>query len=46
MDGTYFNLDFTYGIILDKRNQVFQPTAGYRTKFIQSLPLFKIHHQY
>ena len=39
MDGTYTNLDFAYAIILDKRNQVFQPTSGYRTKFSQSLPL-------
>ena len=39
MDGTFTNVDFSYGITLDKRNQVFMPTAGYRTKFIQSLPL-------
>ena len=39
MDGNYTNLDFAYAIILDKRNQVFQPTAGYRTQFTQSLPL-------
>ncbi len=39
MDGNYTNLDFSYGIVWDKRNQVFQPTAGYRTKFSQSLPL-------
>ena len=39
MDGTYSNLDFAYGLILDMRNQPFQPTDGYRTKFIQSLPL-------
>jgi len=39
MDGNYTNLDFSYGIVWDRRNQVFQPTAGYRTKFIQSLPI-------
>ena len=39
MDGTYTNMDFAYGITVDKRNQVFQPTEGYRTKFIQSLPI-------
>ncbi len=41
MDGNYTNLDFSYGIVWDKRNQVFQPTAGYRTKFSQSLPLIQ-----
>ena len=39
MDGTFSNIDFTYGITLDKRNQAFQPTDGYRAKFIQTLPL-------
>ena len=39
MDGTFTNLDFSYAIVLDKRNQAFQPTAGYRTKFQQTLPI-------
>ena len=39
MDGNFTNLDFAYGIVLDKRNQIFQPTSGYRTKFLQSVPL-------
>jgi len=39
MDGTYYNLDFDYGITWDKRNQPFQPTSGYITKFEQSLPV-------
>jgi len=39
MDGTFTNLDFAYSIIADRRNQVFQPTEGYRTKFTQSLPI-------
>ena len=39
MDGTFNNMDFSYGITVDKRNQVFQPTSGYRTKFSQTLPL-------
>ena len=39
MEGTYSNVDFAYGITMDKRNQVFQPTAGYRAKFLQTLPL-------
>ena len=39
MQGSYFNLDFNYGIVVDKRNQPFQPSSGYRTKFSQSLPI-------
>ena len=39
MDGTYYNLDFDYGIAWDRRNQPFQPTSGYITKFEQSLPI-------
>jgi outer membrane protein insertion porin family len=39
MGGDYFNMDFDYAIILDKRNQSWQPTDGYRTKFYQSIPL-------
>tara|TARA_Y100000590_G_scaffold28192_2_gene31647 strand:+ start:1986 stop:4232 length:2247 start_codon:yes stop_codon:yes gene_type:complete len=39
MEGNYSNIDFVYGIAYDKRNQTWQPTDGFRTKFIQSLPL-------
>jgi len=41
MEGNYFNSDFQYGITLDKRNQSFQPTEGYRTTFTQSLPIIQ-----
>ena len=41
MDGTFTNADFGYGITIDKRNQTYQPTAGYRTKFLQSLPVLQ-----
>ena len=41
MDGGYFNSDFTYGITLDKRNQSFQPTEGYKTTFSQTLPIIQ-----
>ena len=41
MEGNFFNVDFTYGLMLDKRNQSFKPTEGYRTKFIQSLPIIQ-----
>ena len=39
MDGNYYNVDLNYGIILDKRNQSFQPSSGYRTEFAQALPI-------
>jgi len=39
MDGSFTNLDFTYGITADKRNQRFNPTDGYRAKFSQKIPL-------
>ena len=41
MEGNFFNVDFTYGLILDKRNQSFKPTEGYRTSFLQSLPIIQ-----
>jgi outer membrane protein insertion porin family len=41
MDGTFTNLDFTYSVTVDKRNQPFQPTAGYRSKFLQTLPIIQ-----
>ena len=41
MDGTFTNLDFAYAIIADRRNQAFQPTAGYRSKFVQTLPVIQ-----
>ena len=41
MDGTYTNIDFGYGITWDRRNQVYQPTSGYRAKFTQNLPIIQ-----
>ena len=41
MEGNYFNTDFTYSLIADKRNQVFRPTEGYRASFTQSLPIIQ-----
>ena len=41
MEGNYFNTDFTYSLIADKRNQVFKPTEGYMTSFTQSLPIIQ-----
>ena len=39
MDGSYSNVDFLYGITVDKRNQAFQTSSGYRAKFLQSIPI-------
>ena len=41
MEGTFTNADFDYGIVVDKRNQTFKPTDGYRARFVQSLPLIQ-----
>ena len=41
MDGSFMNVDLVYGITLDKRDQVFKPTEGYRAKFYQSLPIIQ-----
>ncbi len=37
--GTYFTTDIGYTIDLDKRNQRFQTTDGFQSKFIQNIPL-------
>ena len=41
MEGNYFNTDLTYGITLDKRDQSFRPTEGYKTTFVQTLPIIQ-----
>ena len=41
MEGNFFNADLNYAITLDKRNQRFRPTQGYKTTFRQSLPLIQ-----
>ena len=41
MQGKFTNLDFHYGLTFDERNQPFQTTGGYRTKFSQSIPLIQ-----
>ncbi len=38
-EGEYLDTSFTYGLDLDKRNQRFQTTSGYRSTFNQSVPL-------
>ena len=39
MEGNFTNVDLGYGITVDRRNQPYQPTAGYRTKFNQTIPI-------
>ena len=38
-EGEYFDTSFSYGLDLDKRNQRFQTSSGYRSRFSQSIPL-------
>ena len=38
-EGEYFDTSFSYGFDLDKRNQRFQTSDGYRSRFNQSIPL-------
>ena len=38
-DGGDVDMNFSYGLDYDKRNQRFMPTDGYRSSFGQSLPL-------
>ncbi len=37
--GSYFTTDLNYVIDLDKRNQRFQTSDGYQSKFVQGIPL-------
>ena len=41
MEGDFFNIDFTYGLTLDKRDQSWKPTEGYKTTFVQTLPIIQ-----
>tara|TARA_B100000686_G_scaffold68521_1_gene74207 strand:- start:376 stop:2604 length:2229 start_codon:yes stop_codon:yes gene_type:complete len=38
-EGEYFDLTFGYKLDLDKRNQRYQTTDGYRSRFYQKIPL-------
>ena len=38
-EGTYFTTNIGYVLDLDKRNQRFQTTDGFQSKFIQNIPL-------
>ena len=37
--GSYFTTEFGYVLDLDKRNQRFQTTDGFQSKFVQNIPL-------
>ena len=39
MEGTYSNIDFSYGITFDQRDQAFETTRGYQLKWSQTLPI-------
>ena len=39
-EGEYFDLDFSYKLDVDKRNQRYQTTDGYRSRFSQRIPIF------
>ena len=38
-EGSYFDSEFSYGLSLNRLNQRYQPTDGYKSTFYQSLPL-------
>ena len=38
--GNYFETLFTYGLTVNKLNQNFQPSDGYRTTFKQTIPIY------
>ena len=38
-EGSYFDTAFSYGIDLDRRNQRYQTSDGFRSKFYQRIPL-------
>ena len=42
-EGSYFDTEFSYFLDLDKRNESFQPTDGYRSRFNQVLPIVADH---
>ncbi len=38
--GDYFDSNFNYGLTLNRLNQNFQPSSGFKTTFFQSIPLY------
>ena len=44
--GSYFESKFSYGLDYDKRNQRFQTTDGFRSKFNQTIPLISEEYSF
>ena len=56
--GDFFDVNFNYSLNLDKRNSPYQPSEGFRSRFLQELPLvtedntikntyeFNAHHEF
>ena len=44
-DGNYFETAFIYTLDYDKRNQRFQPTEGFRSRFTQNLPFISSNYE-
>ena len=38
-EGSYFDSEFSFGLSLNRLNQKFQPTDGYKTSFYQTIPI-------
>ncbi len=38
-EGSYFDTEINYGLIMDKRNQSYQPSDGFLSSFYQTVPL-------
>ncbi len=38
--GEYFDSNFNYGLTLNKLNQNYQPSAGFKSSFYQTLPIY------
>jgi len=44
-EGNYFETAFIYSLTYDKRNQRYQPTEGYKSSFVQNLPLISNNYE-
>jgi len=44
-EGNYFDTTFIYSLDYDKRNQKYQPSDGFRSRFNQSLPLISNNYE-
>jgi outer membrane protein insertion porin family len=45
-EGNYFDIDFNYGLVLDKRNSNYRPSDGYVSEFQQKLPLVSENYSF